>query len=344
VSRAPEPPPPDETAAIVVVLDGVRWQDVFDGADAELARDAKIDARGETMPTLASLARLHGAALGTRAGGAPVLASGPNFVSLPGYSEIFRGRPSSDCQDNDCAMTARPTLADEARAAARDSGDVAVFASWPEIARAASAYPTRIVVSTGRHTRSNESRLRFDAESAELLDRGAEADPYPGRGDFRPDRFTADLALRYLAARRPRFMFLGLGEPDEVAHKGDYAAYLRALREADRVIGALASTLEAMGERGKRTTVWVTADHGRAANFRDHGGAYAESARTWLVAFGYGIAARGVAIAPRPRHLADIAPTVRALLGLEQDRAAGGGVVLRELLGLEQDTRHAASE
>ena len=84
-------------------------------------------------------------------------------------------------------------------------------------------------------------------------------------------RYTAALALHYLATERPRFLFLGLGEPDEQAHRGSYGGYLDALRQADGIIDELVHTLDRMGERGQRTSVFITADHGRAVDFRDHG-------------------------------------------------------------------------
>src|SRR5439155_19000501 len=120
-------------------------------------------------------------------------ASGPNFVSLPGYTELFTGRAPIACSDNDCARTHLPTVADELRACARSPREVAIFSSWPQIERAASSRPDDLVLSTGRHVRYHEPILRDDPVTARLLDGAAEIDPYPGRGDFRPDRYTAAL-------------------------------------------------------------------------------------------------------------------------------------------------------
>jgi arylsulfatase A-like enzyme len=126
-------------------------------------------------------------------------------------------------------------------------------------------------------------------------------------------------------------MFLGLGEPDEYAHKGDYPGYLASLRAADATVGELFAVLGRMGNRGERTTVIVTADHGRGRDYRVHGRAFPESARVWLVAAGGGIEARGLAQAMHPHRLADVAPTVRALLDLPADVAPAAGAPLAEL-------------
>jgi hypothetical protein len=326
--------PPDR-AAVVVVLDGARWQDVLMGVDGELALQAKIDPRAAnvpTMPRLAELARTRGAVFGAPGSGTVMSASGPNFVSLPGYTEILGGRPPRGCESNQCPPTARATLADDVRAWSDSPRDVAVFSSWPDLVRVASNHPTSLVVSGGRSLRYNESVLREDAVVSDLLERGAGALAWPGEADFRPDRFTAPLAIRYLEIARPRFLFLSLGETDEYAHRGDYANYLEALRFADDAIAKIVEALDRMGERGRRTTVFVTADHGRASDFRDHGGKWPESARSWLVAIGAGVGSRGEIQGREERRLADIAPTARAWLGMPADSEDDAGRAIAQLL------------
>jgi hypothetical protein len=323
----------DDAAVILVVLDGARWQEVFVGADPQLSAAASVPAPSADalMPHLHALVADRGSALGAPGQGPPIAASGPNFVSLPGYTEIFSGRSRHDCSDNDCAQARLPTVMDQARALTSRPSDVAVFASWEKIERAASVDPASLVVSTGRSFRSHEESLRDDDVTRGALEQGSHAEAFPGHDDFRPDRFTAALALSYLETKRPRLMFLGLGEPDEYAHRGDYAGYLASLRASDATLGELFAVLGRMGARGEHTTVIVTADHGRGRDYRVHGRAFPESARVWLVAAGGGIAARGLSHAARPHHLADVAPTVRALLQLPTDVAPAAGAPLDEL-------------
>jgi hypothetical protein len=278
-----------------VTLDGARWQDVF--------------APG-TMPHLMDVARTRGAAVGAPGFG-EIHASGPHFVSLPGYTEIFTGRTPESCPDNECAKVAAPTIADEI--AAR-GGEAAVFASWERLDRAASFRDDAVLISAGQR--------------GEL---GEPVSPWPGIGDFRPDRMTSRAALAYLEHRRPTFLFVGLGEPDEYAHRNDRGGYLASLRAADATIADLFTTLDRMGTRGARTTVIVTADHGRARDFVNHGGAYPESSRVWLIAAGPSVKARGF-VRTGSRRLADVAPTLRGALGLPQDRAPHAGTELSELL------------
>ena len=337
-SQPPKVASQSKTTVVVVALDGVRWQEVFDGVDPKLARAMSVPSRDvvpadELMPNLHQLIRSRGGAIGAPEHGALMVASGPNYVSLPGYVEMLSGRPAA-CQTNECPLTEQETIADQlADRSGGWAGDVAVIASWAGLAKAAARHPERIVVSAGRSRGPTRHYLRYDEQAAELLDAGARSAAYPGYGDFRPDRFTAAIALRYLKTHRPAFLFVGLGEPDAYAHRGLYGDYLRSLRQADAVIGEIDHLLGEMAAKGQRTTLVVTTDHGRGRRFAGHGKVAPESARVWLVASGAGIAARGYVPAPTTRRLADIAPTLRQLMGIPADTAPGAGSPLDELLG-----------
>jgi hypothetical protein len=315
---------------IVVTIDGVRWQDVFGGVDASLAADAGmpesaiVDAP-HLLPNLYALAR-RGLVSGAPGYGPAMEASGPNFVSLPGYLEIFSGSTRVGCTTNLCDATTSETFLDRARdrLATKDT-DVAAIGSWETLANAVSARPERITVSVGKHGGASRDNVRMSDELSALLDEGAKADPAPGDGDYRPDRITAPIALRYLEAARPRVLAVGLGDTDEHAHAGDYARYVDALRHADTFLGELTSTLRRMGSYGERTSVVVTCDHGRAEGFRDHGWDVPESRRVWMVAAGGAVPALGYAGSEGARRLADIAPTLETLLGMDAPATADRG-------------------
>jgi hypothetical protein len=323
---------------VLMAVDGVRWQDVFEGVDPELAErhgvpPAEVVPANALIPNLYRLAATRGAALGAPEQGSPISASGPNFVSLPGYMEMLTGRSPSLFRGNDCPQIPEPTLLDEILALPGTSpADVSVVASWEGIEKAASIDPNRLTISVGRTSGRTRSLFATDPEGARLLLQGERSGPEPGHGDFRRDQATANLALHYLRTRRPRFMFIGLGETDEFGHRRDYRSYLRALRQADDVIGKVANVLDDFEREGQDTLLLVTSDHGRSYDFETHGGHAPESARVWLFAAGSRFVARGYARAAVPRHLADLAPTLRFAVGLPEDPSRYGGDVLDELL------------
>jgi arylsulfatase A-like enzyme len=204
--------------------------------------------------------------------------------------------------------------------------DLMVIASWETVERAASRDAASVTVSAGRHGGASRERLRVSPWASAVLDGAAAIDPFPGRFDYRPDRYTAELALEVLKARAPRFMMIALGDPDEYAHRKDYRGYLQSLTAADLYLGRLLDTLE---EQGGETLLLVTTDHGREHNLARHGRWHPESRFVWLAARGARLSAR-VPLA-RARYLRDIAPTLRGWLGLDDDRSPRAGAQLDEL-------------
>jgi len=305
---------------IIVAIDGVRWQEVFLGSDPALIEDQSVPnallmSPEQLLPNLYTRVAPRGVALGAPGYGPAMVASGPHFVSLPGFMELLVGAPVPWCTDNECEAIRTPTLVDDFRARISAREDVGVIASWDRIERAVAKDLSGVTLSTGRQRGATREWLRDDPIASELLDLGAAAPPFPGGGDYRPDAFTTRLALRYLIARQPKFLFVALGDTDEWAHADDYQSYLQALRFADAFVGDLLRTLDTMGEYGATTSVVVTTDHGREADFRGHGRNFPESARVWMMAVGGAIPARGFVTSHRQHRLADIAVTLRVLLG-----------------------------
>jgi len=332
---------------IIVAIDGVRWQDVFLGVEPELAEDQGLD-RDMRLPPERLIPNIHqrvigqGAAIGAPNCGAPMTVLNRDYVSLPGYLEMLTGQ-ATHCTTNDCGATTIPTIAEAFRDELRVApGRIGFISSWDRLERAAAADPRGIIVSAGRTRGHNHDLLRGSATLSELLDMGAVVGPFPGGGNYRPDAYTANLALHYLIEHRPRFLFVGLGDTDEWGHKDDYENYLQALRFADTFVGSLLTTLETMGPYGHGVTVIVTTDHGRAEDFKDHGGK-PEAARVWLGAVGAGVPRAGLLTSPTERHLADLVPTIRALMGLPAIAGDRRGTVLAELVEAgERQELHAS--
>lgn len=303
---------PKETHVVLVTIDGVRWEDIL-GATPETSTLA--------MPNLHRLVAANGVAFGGAGCEHDVRASGPNFVSLPGYIEIFTGKPTT-CTHNYCPPVDSQTFVDEVRATSKRPNDVAVFASWDRYAGAVAKDRKSIALSAGART-IKLAAAKEDPKLRGLLETGAANAGYPGWGDYRNDAMTGKIALRYLEAESPRLLVIGLGDADEQAHRGDIAGYKKAITRADDIIGDIAKTLARMGPEGDQTAVIVTTDHGRAKNLFNHGAVAPESARVFFAAFGANIAKKGVTCAPEDMHLANLAGTVRTLLDVDSELEPG---------------------
>jgi Metalloenzyme superfamily len=331
-------PPPAPLAGLAVVLlslDGVRAREIFQGPERDRIRDVppeEIPDADALAPNLRALAFGRGAVLGMPGRGEPMLASGPRFISLPGYLEIVSGRPSG-CYSNGCSTARYDTIIDQIAAMPKiNSGEVALFASWPRLAALDPRHSHKVVVSAGRRKRARDDLLRRHPEVERAIDAGAHAKAYPGHGGYRPDRQTADVALAWLSAHRTAFAFVSLGDCDEYAHRGDYMGYLGALAQSDRVIGDVVALLAHRHAAGMKTLLLVTTDHGRGPSFVFHD-REEESAHVWLVAAGSLLSRHGVVEARMKHHLADVAPTLREVFGLPADGSRRAGSTLRELIG-----------
>jgi hypothetical protein len=302
-----------DSRVILVTVDGVRWQDVFSGG---------------AMPRTRKLVDQQGVGFGAGGTSCGVVqtATGTN-ISLPGYFEIFTGRATT-CASNNCDRTSAPTLFDEAAAA--NKGQLASISSWPQIDRAV-ARGTGPFVAAGRSPWPDTGLLAAASVLASYVNVGRTATAMPGAGDYRPDRYTAAVALQYYKARQPVLFHMGLGDTDEWAHVGDYPGYIDALLRADAAIADLADAV-ALGDAANRTTVIVTTDHGRDEDFREHSPMRYDASRTFILAFGARVPVRGVVCPWRNLTLADIAPTIRVILGLPSVRGPRTGHPIAEII------------
>ena len=323
---APSMPHPADIV-VVLTIDGVRWQEIFRGSDPILGRNlgpefAPWQTPAALTPHLHQLAAGQGTLLG--ADTAPMVASSPSTVSLPGYSEIFSGRGPS-CANNDCPATTEMTLLDEWRQ--RDpNAQLTILSSWSRIGRAAAKDLSGMTVSAGQSVKVHAERFCVEPGLCLRYHVSTHVSPWPGDDDYRPDRATSALALEYLRVHQPQFLFVGLGDTDEHAHHGDYRGYLQALHAADATIGAIGQWLLEKEQQGHRTLLVCTTDHGRSHGFNHHGGA-PEAARVWALFAGSVVAARGQLVANTTR-LADIAPTVRTFVDLQRDTQPAAGQAL----------------
>jgi hypothetical protein len=296
---------PRDGRVVLFTIDGVRWQDVFLGSNEAWSGEAALPPEA-TMPRLHALVASRGLVLGAPLDGCgTVHTAGGTNMSFPGYLEIFTGHPSH-CLDNDCSPPTETVLDEAAR---HLQLPVASVGSWDVLGSAVTNGRNGVYVSAGQG--------------------GAGGDPYPGHDDYRPDAATAPMALDYYVQHTPVLMHVGLGDTDELGHRNDYPAYLVALNDSDTLIGRFADAIDAMGAAGEKITVIVTPDHGRNSDFTNHGTLRPESGRTFIAAFGARVPHRGIACLQGDVTLADIAPTIRVLMGLPRDIGAGAGQPIR---------------
>jgi hypothetical protein len=124
-------------------------------------------------------------------------------------------------------------------------------------------------------------------------------------------------AIEYVKAKKPRVLFIGLGETDDWAHAGSYPEYLISAHLGDSYLRQLWDLVQSMPEYRGKTTLIVLPDHGRGegAKWTTHGQKTPESMQTWMAFLGPDTAALGERQKGTAVTESEIAATVAALLG-----------------------------
>lgn len=296
---APRTPPPADPAfaqtlraharVILVTLDGPRRDDVLEGPHLRGLQDAVAT---------------EGVALEAKT--ASVLAG-----SLTGYQALAVGALTT-CRDNDCPRVKHETVAERlARALQLPPEQVAVFASWARVRRAASARDGAVFVDAPRE--------------------GPRRDGGPPWRDARFDEETFERARAHWLAHRPRFLHLAFLDTDEWAHRGLEPEYARALRETDARLLEVLRWVDALpADEAALTTLIVTADHGRSRHdWRQHGFFKPGSRDVFVIAVG------PLVQGGRERRVdqTDVRPTIERLFGLCPEGATGEGHALASIVG-----------
>ncbi len=328
---------------VLVTLDGVRWQDVFRGAEPALATDktyveqlddvarrfVNVPDRARALtPFLHEVVARDGMLIGDRDHGSCGAVANPYWFSYPGYNEMFTGRPDVAVDSNDKIDNKNKTVFEWLNSRAELRGKIRAFGSWDAFPYIINTRRSGVPVNAGFDT---VTPARTPAEALINRIQGDTASPW---AEERLDSFTYHYALESLRNDRPAVLYIGLGETDEFAHGGRYDHYLDALQRSDRFLRELWTALQADPEYAGRTTLIVTTDHGRGEGpkWRDHGsgrdrnGVVAKpedtvpgSDQMWLAVLGPGITpAQGKAYtAERCAKLEQIAATIVEALGLD---------------------------
>ena len=341
---SPQRPSATRTQNVVfVVTDGLRWQEVFGGADSTLLfgdprlvgndtinvrqrfwRPTPAERREALMPFLWSVVAGDGQLLGNRAAGSTVDVANPLKFSYPGYNEMLAGFVDPRIDRNDYGLNPNVTVFEWLNRQPGFQGRVAAFATWDVFADIFARPRSGVYVHAGWEPPYPMPKNAGDSVLNRLY-----ATTFRLWGNNAWDSFTHEVATRYLASHRPRVVFIGYGETDEWAHAGRYDRLLRSARAVDGYLRELWTFLQSHPDYRGRTTLIVTTDHGRGRTVRDwtnHGRDVAGAEEMWLAVIGPDTPAFGERRNAARVTQAQIAATIAALLGLdyrgEQARAA----------------------
>jgi hypothetical protein len=324
---------------LLVTLDGLRWQEVFGGAEealinkdhggvsdgalaalrAEFGGATAEERRRKLLPFFWSTIAAQGQVFGNRALGSAASVLNAERVSYPGYNELLTGAPDPLITGNTPLPNRNVTVLEWLNARPAFAGRVAAAAAWNVFVPILNVGRSRLPLFV---TLQQSAPGSVSPRIAEIERWMQDIPPISASESF--DAFTYHAAVDLIDTHRPRVFLLALGEPDEWAHARRYDRYLQSIQRCDRFIRQLWEKLQALPQYRGTTSIILTPDHGRGvlgADWTSHGKKIPRSEETWLAAMGPDTRARGERRDAAPVHQAQVAATVAALLG-EDFRAA----------------------
>jgi hypothetical protein len=312
---------------ILVTADGLRWQDLFHGVDPLLAKEksAHMDqaddrrkrwARATERESREALMPFFWKHLAPQGVVLPdVKVTNAYRVSYPGYSEILTSRTEDPIiRNNDPIRNPNPTVLEFLKQKlGLTKQQVALFASWDVFRQIGEHTEGSISINAGYQavegSRTPPRMAELSRMQFHMLTPWDEA---------RHDYITAELAIEYLKAAKPRVLYVSFDETDDWAHDHRYDRVLDAIAEFDQFLERLWTTVQSMKDYRGNTTLIVTSDHGRGSTLEDwngHGSKIEGADRIWLAIVGPDTPATGESNATAEQR--DIAPTIVKLMGFD---------------------------
>ncbi len=333
---------------ILITLDGMRWQEVFNGGDSSLMRqqvylkDDKLrekfwhndagERRKALLPFFWSTLAAKGQLYGNRALGCKVNVTNNQWFSYPGYSEILTGHADDErINSNDKMYNPNGTVLEFINKQAAFKGKVAAFSSWDVFPYIINDKRSGVVVNGGLVEAQGDKLT----EKEKTLNQLVTSIPNPITG-VRLDAFTFYYGLEYMKKNKPRVMYYAFDETDDFAHQGEYAAYLNAANYTDRFIGELWNYLQSDPTYKNKTTMILTCDHGRGVNaqeWRHHGKKIAEADQIWMAVIGPDTPAKGEVRGECQYYQNQVAKTMASFLGLQYQSETKVGDEVLSMMG-----------
>lgn len=317
----------------LVMPDGLRWQEVFRGADAELFtkenhiekpdefkarywRETPEERREVLMPFLWSTIGKHGQVFGNRDKGSAARITNPYRVSYPGYSETLCGYFDPTIENNRKIPNPNITVFEWLHQMPEFKGKVAGFGAWDVFPFIFNTARSGIPIDDGM------GPIMFGKlnPTIETMNRVRRETPYRWAASCF-DSMVFIPAMEWVKENRPRLLFLCLGETDEWGHEGWYDQYLRAATRVDSYLAELWSFAQSTPGYRDQTTLIVVPDHGRGTvkdgkrDWPNHGKSHPGSEEIFLAIIGPDTPGLGERTNCDEITLSQIAATIAAVLG-----------------------------
>jgi hypothetical protein len=317
---------------VLIVSDGLRWQEVFTGADPSLLndkaggswvpepelrrrywRDDPAARRALLFPFLWGTVATQGQIYGNQLKGSVAHVTNGKAFSYPGYNEMTTGYPNDAIDSNEYGPNPNATVFEWLNKIDEYRGKVAVYGTWDAYQRIFNEKRSGLVMQTGWTLPQKPHESPRDTLLRELYATSTRFD----EEDVSNSLLQIPL-LDYVKQAHPRVLFVGYGETDNWGHQGRYDLVLDSAHRMDYFVHQLWDTMQAMPEYRGTTTFIITTDHGRGSGlteWKEHGVEEKGSENVWIAVIGPDTAPLGERSHVATVTQSQIAATVAALLG-----------------------------
>ncbi|HEX8313537.1 MAG TPA: alkaline phosphatase family protein [Flavisolibacter sp.] len=296
-----------ENKLFIITLDGLRWQEVFKGADSTLLNNpfytsdasglkalywspSKDERRKKLMPFFWNIIARQGELYGNREYNNKMNVANPYALSYPGYNELLTGDVDLSIFNNGKTANQNVSVLEILNASPTYQNKVAAFASWDAFPYILNKEKSSVFINSGfdelQGNNLSPTEAMINSLQAETED----------QKNTRYDELTYLACKEYIQKSKPSVVLLSLGGTDEAAHQKKYDVYLQQANNADRMIGELWQYLQTLPEYANKTTFLITTDHGRGnneTNWHSHGLLVNGSSETWMGLFGNAVTGAG---------------------------------------------------
>lgn len=324
---------------VLIVSDGLRWQEVFTGADPDLLNekyggiwaspeglrrafwnDDPAVRRKMLFPFLWGVVAKQGQILGNQNKGSIARVTNGLAFSYPGYNEMLTGRPDPRIDSNEFGPNPNLTVFEWMNHFPEFRGQVAVYATWQVFEDIFNQPRSQLVLEAGWDPPEKGAltpRQELLNELYRTTTRLDEEDVW--------DSFLQVPLIDYVKSAHPRLLFVGYGETDNWAHAGRYDLVLESAHQFDAFVRQLWETMQAMPQYRDQTTFIITTDHGRGSGleeWKEHGVDQKGSDNIWIAVVGPDTEGLGERANLAPATQAEIAATVARFLGKDFRQAS----------------------
>ena len=337
-ARAQASPALKTRNVVLIVSDGLRWQEVFTGADplllneknggiwekeAQLKREfwrADVNERRKALfPFLWGTVATHGQLFGNQTKGSIARVTNGFAFSYPGYNEMVTGHPDARINSNEYGPNPNVSVFEWLNGLPELHGRVSVWATWATFKDIFNVQRSHLPLQVGwdlPYHGQLTPRQELLNELYRTTTRLDDEDVY--------DAFQQIPLLDSFADHQPRLLFVGYGETDNWGHAGRYDLVLHSAHVFDHFVEQLWDTLQRLPAYRDQTTFIITTDHGRGSGpveWKEHGVEEKGSENIWIAVMGPDTAALGERTQTAEVHQAQIAATAAALLGKDYRQA-----------------------